>query len=198
MKYLGIILFSSLFSVAAIPGQAQEISAREFMTRIPVIENPEDLYLDPSIIKQLETFFPHQSRSRKNLQKVIFAGVSKSLKIQATQWIAVRTRQNAFRVIPSRVVSEYAGETEKNLELVFDEAENEDAILYFDEADVLFGNKNENDENAKSNREKLVTYFLEKSDRYGTTIILSCTEAKKINPAIFKKFREVIEIKSQK
>ncbi len=195
MRYLSTILFYFVFSLTVVPGRGQEISAREFMTRIPVIENPEDLYLDPSLKKQLEIFFPNKSNSRKNLQKVIFAGMSKSHKIQATQWIAIRTKQNAFRVLLSRVVSEYSSETEKNIGFVFDEAETQEAILFFDESDALFGNRTENDESAKSNRESLIAYFLEKVDRYRTIIILSCTQSKNLDPAILKKFREVVEIK---
>lgn len=195
MKRIALaISVSILFVAGPLLLKGQEISAREFMSPIPVIENPQELSLDPVLLKQLETYYPQKSNSRKNLQRVILSGTARSRKIQAAQWIAGHTRQLAYRVHLSRVVSEYASETEKNLGLVFDEAENQEPILFFDEADALFGNKSENDEDAKS-REALVSYFLDKAERYRTTIIISCTQSKNLNSNLLKKFREVLQIK---
>jgi SpoVK/Ycf46/Vps4 family AAA+-type ATPase len=89
----------------------------------------------------------------------------------------------------SRVVSENIHETERNLGLVFDEAEGHEPILFFDEADALFNNKSEDD------KTKLVNYFLGKAEDYRSTIILSLAQAKTLNPNLLKKFREVLEIK---
>jgi SpoVK/Ycf46/Vps4 family AAA+-type ATPase len=74
---------------------------------------------------------------------VLFAGVSGTGKTMAAEVIANDLRLNLYRIDLSQVVSKYIGETEKNLRRLFDAAEDGGAILFFDEADSLFGKRSE-------------------------------------------------------
>lgn len=73
--------------------------------------------------------------------KVLFYGPSGTGKTLAAALIGKKTGVDAFRIDLSAVVSKYIGETEKNLSRIFDRAENRDWILFFDEADALFGKR---------------------------------------------------------
>jgi hypothetical protein len=73
----------------------------------------------------------------------LFAGDSGTGKTMAAEVIANDLRLNLYRIDLSAVVSKYIGETEKNLRRVFDAAEDGGAILFFDEADALFGKRSE-------------------------------------------------------
>ena len=73
----------------------------------------------------------------------LFAGESGTGKTMAAEVLANDLRLNLYRIDLSSVVSKYIGETEKNLRRLFDAAEDSGAILFFDEADALFGKRSE-------------------------------------------------------
>ncbi|HEX6015559.1 MAG TPA: ATP-binding protein, partial [Geminicoccaceae bacterium] len=73
----------------------------------------------------------------------LFAGASGTGKTMAAEVLARALRLDLYRIDLSGVVSKYIGETEKNLRRVFDAAEEGGAILFFDEADALFGKRSE-------------------------------------------------------
>src|SRR5207253_3799580 len=73
----------------------------------------------------------------------LFAGASGTGKTMAAEVLAAALRLDLYRIDLSCVVSKYIGETEKNLRRVFDAAEDGGAILFFDEADALFGKRSE-------------------------------------------------------
>ena len=75
--------------------------------------------------------------------KVLFAGESGTGKTMAAQVLAAELGLDLFRVDLATVVSKYIGETEKNLERIFAAADGSNAILFFDEADALFGKRSE-------------------------------------------------------
>jgi SpoVK/Ycf46/Vps4 family AAA+-type ATPase len=74
---------------------------------------------------------------------VVLAGTSKDQKAITAEAIAKQLQRNLFRVDLSHVVSKYIGETEKNLDRMFDDASRAGAALLFDEADALFGKRTE-------------------------------------------------------
>jgi hypothetical protein len=73
----------------------------------------------------------------------LFTGEPGTGKTLAAQVIAAELQLDLYRIDLSNVVSKYIGETEKNLEKIFTEAHNSNAILFFDEADALFGKRSE-------------------------------------------------------
>jgi SpoVK/Ycf46/Vps4 family AAA+-type ATPase len=74
---------------------------------------------------------------------ILFAGTDKDAKIAAAATLANELRLGLYRIDLAAVVSKYIGETEKNLNTIFNSAEASSAILFFDEADALFGKRSE-------------------------------------------------------
>lgn len=103
---------------------------------------------------------------------VLFTGPSGTGKTMAASIIAGETGLELYRIDLATVVSKYIGDTEKNLSRIFHEAKNSNAILFFDEADALFGKRSE----VKDARDRYanveVAYLLQKMEEYeGMTIL---------------------------
>lgn len=97
-----------------------------------------------------------------------------------------------YKVDLSLMVSKYIGETEKNLEKVFLQAENKSWVLFFDEADSLFGKRNEttsaNDQFANQN----VSYLLQRIESFKGVIILASNYKDNFDEAFFRRFESMI------
>lgn len=98
-----------------------------------------------------------------------------------------------FRVDLSMVVSKYIGETEKNLQGVFDTAANKDWILFFDEADALFGKRT----NVQSAHDRFanqeVSYLLQKVEEHQGLVILSTNFKSNVDQAFMRRFQSVVQ-----
>ena len=90
------------------------------------------------------------------------------------------------------VVSKYIGETEKNLEKVFKQAEHKDWILFFDEADALFGKRTSvNDAHDRfANQE--VSYLLQRMEDYSGIVILASNFKSNLDDAFTRRFQSII------
>ena len=103
------------------------------------------------------------------------------------------TNKPVYRVDLSIVVSKYIGETEKNLEKIFSRAENKDWILFFDEADALFGKRtNVRDAHDKYANQEF-SYLLQQIKNHLGMVILSVNMKKHINDTYIKRFDTIIE-----
>lgn len=100
--------------------------------------------------------------------------------------------KDVYRVDLSQVVSKYIGETEKNLEKVFFKAENKEWILFFDEADALFGKRS----NVSSAHDKFanqeVSYLLQRVEDYQGLIILASNFKNNIDQAFVRRFNAIV------
>ncbi len=77
----------------------------------------------------------------KSGYRALFYGPSGTGKTLTATLLGKQFQKDVYRIDLSQIVSKYIGETEKNLEKVFSKAENKDWILFFDEADALFGKR---------------------------------------------------------
>ncbi|HXB07698.1 MAG TPA: AAA family ATPase, partial [Puia sp.] len=120
--------------------------------------------------------------------RCLFHGPSGTGKTFATCILGKETGKQVYRVDLSLVVSKFIGETEKNLELVFARAENKDWILFFDEADALFGKRtNIRDAHDKyANQE--VSYLLQRIEEYEGLVILATNMKNNIDDAFLRRF----------
>jgi len=102
------------------------------------------------------------------------------------------TGKDVYRIDLSTVVSKYIGETEKNLEKVFKQAEFKNWILFFDEADALFGKRtNVSDAHDKfANQE--VSYLLQRLEEYDGVVILASNFKSNIDDAFTRRFQSII------
>src|SRR5690606_28124963 len=97
-----------------------------------------------------------------------------------------------YRIDLSQVVSKYIGETEKNLEKVFRKAENKNWILFFDEADALFGKRSlvQNAHDKYANQE--VSYLLQRVEDFPGLIILASNFKNNMDQAFVRRFNAII------
>jgi SpoVK/Ycf46/Vps4 family AAA+-type ATPase len=135
---------------------------------------------------------PVLSRRIKPGYRVFFHGPSGTGKTLTALLLGKQFNKNVYRIDLSQVVSKYIGETEKNLEKVFAKAENKDWILFFDEADALFGKRtNIRDAHDKyANQE--VSYLLQRVEDYRGLIILASNFKSNMDSAFLRRFNSLI------
>ena len=122
-----------------------------------------------------------------------FIGAPGTGKTMAAQVLAKELGLRLYKVNLSGVVSKYVGETEKRLNEIFDEAEKSQVILFFDEADVLFGKRSEvKDSNDKySNME--VAFLLQKMENYNGITIIATNLFQHFDEAFKRRLKSVVE-----
>jgi AAA+ superfamily predicted ATPase len=124
--------------------------------------------------------------------RALFHGPPGTGKTLTALIVGKRTNRDVFRIDLSMVVSKFIGETEKNLSQLFDRAKNKDWILFFDEADALFGKRtNVRDAHDKyANQE--VAYLLQRIENHNGLIILASNFKINIDEAFIRRFQSVI------
>ena len=124
---------------------------------------------------------------------ILFAGPPGTGKTMAAEILAARLDVPMYRIDLSQVVNKYVGETEKNLKRVFDAADIADTILFFDEADALFGRRVEVRDAHDRYANLEVSYLLERMERFKGTAILATNRRKDIDEAFLRRLRYVLE-----
>ncbi len=103
---------------------------------------------------------------------ILFAGPPGTGKTMAAEVIANELGLDLYKIDLSTVVSKYIGETEKNLESIFHEAQSSNAILFFDEADAIFGKRSEVKDAHDRYANMEISYLLQRMEAYdGITIL---------------------------
>lgn len=125
--------------------------------------------------------------------RVLFHGPSGTGKTLTASLLGKYTHRDVYRIDLSMVVSKYIGETEKNLSRLFDKAENKEWILFFDEADALFGKRTSvNDAHDKyANQE--VSYLLQRVESHAGLIILASNMKSNLDTSFTRRFNSIIE-----
>ncbi len=124
--------------------------------------------------------------------RVLFYGPPGTGKTLTASLLARETGHEVYRIDLSLVVSKYIGETEKNLEKVFDKASNKDWILFFDEADALFGKRTgvRDAHDRYANQE--VSYLLQRVEQFPGLVILASNLKGNIDDAFLRRFQSVV------
>jgi hypothetical protein len=117
----------------------------------------------------------------------LFAGPSGTGKTMAADIIAGELGLDLYKIDLSGVVSKYIGETEKNLERIFTTAEKANAILFFDEADALFGKRSEVRDSHDRYANVEVAYLLQKMDRFEGVAILATNLRQNMDEAFVRR-----------
>lgn len=123
---------------------------------------------------------------------VLFAGESGTGKTMAAEILANHLRLNLYRIDLSAVVSKYIGETEKNLRKLFDAAEDGGAILFFDEADALFGKRSQVKDSHDRYANIEVNYLLQRIEAYQGLAILATNLKSSLDDAFMRRLRFVV------
>ena len=123
----------------------------------------------------------------------LFSGPSGTGKTLAAEIVAGELGLDLFKLDLSSVVSKYIGETEKNLEVIFDAASAGNVVLFFDEADSLFGKRSE----VKDARDRYanieVSYLLQRLEAYDGLVIMATNFEKNIDDAFLRRIHVRIE-----
>ncbi|MBN1934513.1 MAG: ATP-binding protein [Anaerolineae bacterium] len=124
---------------------------------------------------------------------VLFAGPSGTGKTMAAEVIAGELSLDLFKIDLSTVVSKYVGETEKNLDRIFRAAHNSNAILFFDEADALFGKRSEVRDAHDRYANVEISYLLQKMEEYDGLVILTSNLNKNMDEAFVRRMHFTVE-----
>ena len=122
----------------------------------------------------------------------LFAGESGTGKTMAAEVIANELRLHLYRIDLASVVSKYIGETEKNLQRLFDAAGSGGAILFFDEADALFGKRSEVKDSHDRYANIEIDYLLQCMEAYRGLAILATNMKSALDPAFMRRLRFVV------
>jgi AAA+ superfamily predicted ATPase len=123
----------------------------------------------------------------------LFAGPSGTGKTMAAEIIAHDLSLDLYKIDLSAVVSKYIGETEKNLERIFREAQHSDAILFFDEADALFGKRSEVKDAHDRYANIETAYLLQRTEEYDGLVILASNLKRNMDEAFIRRLHFTID-----
>lgn len=124
---------------------------------------------------------------------VLFSGPSGTGKTMAAEILANELNLDFYKIDLSCVVSKYIGETEKNLAGIFKEAETANAVLFFDEADALFGKRSEVKDSHDRYANIEINYLLQKMEEHEGIVILATNFRKNIDEAFTRRMHFSLE-----
>jgi len=124
---------------------------------------------------------------------ILFAGPSGTGKTMASEIIANELGLDLYKIDLSTVISKYIGETEKNLDRIFTEARNSNSILFFDEADAVFGKRSEVRDSHDRYANIEVAYLLQKMEEYDGIVILATNLRKNLDEGFARRMHFSVE-----
>ncbi|MBD8082292.1 ATP-binding protein [Chryseobacterium caseinilyticum] len=183
------------------PKFSSSFPAKEVTTMM----NWEDFVMNENIRKQInyiKLWIKHQQTllndwgmKKQSLPgfRTLFYGPSGTGKTLAASLLAKEFGRPVYRIDLSQVVSKYIGETEKNLEKIFTQAENKDWILLFDEADALFGKRTSTKSSNDRYANQEVSYLLQRVEQFNDLVILTSNFKNNIDEAFLRRFNSIIK-----
>ncbi|MCO7189557.1 MULTISPECIES: ATP-binding protein [unclassified Pseudoalteromonas] len=140
----------------------------------------------------------HIGRQIRPGYRALFYGPPGTGKTLTASVLGKALNHPVYKVDLSLITSKYIGETEKNLEQLFTLAEHRNWILFFDEADALFGKRlqtsSSNDQFANQN----VAYLLQRIEHFNGVVILASNYKDNIDDAFFRRFESIVEFQAPK
>ncbi|TND02439.1 MAG: ATPase AAA [Bacteroidetes bacterium] len=124
--------------------------------------------------------------------RALFFGPPGTGKTLTASLIGKQCAKDVYKIDASMVVSKWVGETEKNLSRVFDMAENKDWILFFDEADALFGKRSDTSSSQERYANQEVSYLLQRTEDYPGIVILASNLKGNIDEAFTRRFQSMV------
>ena len=167
----------------------------------------DDLVLPPATLDHLQelasryrhralVFGPWGFRSYPSPGLVaMFSGPSGTGKTMAAEVLAGDLGLELFKLELSSVVSKYIGETEKNLDALFDAAGSANVVLFFDEADALFGKRTQVSDSHDRYANIEVSYLLQRLESYEGVVIMASNIQSNVDPAFVRRLHSVIEFR---
>jgi SpoVK/Ycf46/Vps4 family AAA+-type ATPase len=123
----------------------------------------------------------------------LFSGPPGTGKTMAAEVLAHDLQLDLYKIDLSQIISKYIGETEKNLDRIFTAAHNANAILFFDEADALFGKRSEVKDAHDRHANIEVAYLLQKMEEFEGVAILATNFRQNMDDAFIRRIQAIIE-----
>jgi hypothetical protein len=173
--------------------------------RITTIQEWSDLVLDGNTATQIEeikawlrhgdTILYDWELTRKFAPgyKCLFHGPPGTGKTMTASLLGQQAGLDVYRVDLSMVVSKYIGETEKNLRQIFDTADNKRWILFFDEAEALFGKRTEVRDAHDRFANQEVSYLLHRIEEHAGLVILATNKRNQLDEAFTRRFQAIVQ-----
>ena len=164
----------------------------------------DDVVLNPVIMDQimeLKTWLLHKdmlmqdwglSKRLKPGYRTLFYGPPGTGKTLTASLLGKNLGMDVYRIDLSMVVSKYIGETEKNLSRIFDSAANQNWILFFDEADALFGKRTQANSSNDRHANQQTAYLLQRIEDFSGFIILASNLKGNMDEAFSRRFQSII------
>lgn len=204
--YNGVLSISSEWLHYFITGEQQKT---EFSSTFPAVKintslDWNDLVLNDEVMEQvleINTWLKHSNTLMNdwNLKskikpgyRALFYGSSGTGKALTTKLLGKSIDKEVYKVDLSMVVSKYIGETEKNLAKIFDRATHNDWILFFDEADALFGKRTAVNSSNDRHVNQQTAYLLQRIEDFTGVIILSSNLKANMDEAFTRRFQSMI------
>lgn len=195
-----------IFGSELLPKMSNDFPAEQLHTR----RSWDDLILPQDTLDELQSIESWYNSSRilmedwdmqKKLKpgfRVLFYGDPGTGKTLAASLLGKYTRRPVFRVDLSMLVSKYIGETEKQLAKLFDKAENKNWILFFDEADAIFGKRTSVKDAHDKYANQEVSYLLQRIETFSGLIILASNFRNNMDKAFTRRFHSCIQFNNPK
>jgi hypothetical protein len=163
-----------------------------------------DLVLDPHVlgeISEISAWIKHQDtimdewglgRLLKKGYRTLFYGPPGTGKTLTACLLGKSLGLDVYRVDLSQVVSKYIGETEKNMANIFDQAENKNWILFFDEADALFGKRTGTSDAKDRHANQEVAYLLQRVEDFAGVVVLATNLKANMDTAFTRRFQSIV------
>jgi AAA+ superfamily predicted ATPase len=185
------------------------VSKPRFCSEFPAEQLSTDMEWDDLVlgqdtrrqIREIEQWTIHKDtllrdwgmgRKMKPGYRALFYGPPGTGKTLTATLLGKQTGLDVYRIDLSRVVSKYIGETEKNLANLFDKAGNKQWILFFDEADALFGKRTDIRDAHDKYANQEVAYLLQRIESYSGLVILATNQRGNIDDAFVRRFQSMI------
>ncbi len=190
-----------LFGTAAPPHFGTNFPAKKITTEL----TSDDIVLNNDVkrhyksLRQWIDYNPalmNEWKMQKRLRKgyrVLFYGPPGTGKTLTANVLGNETQKDVYKIDLSMVVSKYIGETEKNLELLFARAEDKNWILFFDEADALFGKRTGVRDAHDKYANQEVSYLLQRIEEFNGLVILSTNMKNNIDDAFIRRFNDIVK-----
>jgi SpoVK/Ycf46/Vps4 family AAA+-type ATPase len=125
----------------------------------------------------------------------LFCGPPGTGKSMAARVLSNELKMPLYRIDLSQVVDKYIGETEKKLEEIFTYAQNSNVILFFDEADAIFGKRTDVKEAKDKYANTEVSYLLQRIEEYDGMVLLATNLKNNIDEAFMRRMKYVVDFK---
>jgi SpoVK/Ycf46/Vps4 family AAA+-type ATPase len=192
MAYAHTLHFATEVVMRLTPGVLQHGDAsvgQRLTTRVDLHE----LGAPAELQRGLQSMRKQMALQRRPALQALFVGTIGNGQAIAAASLGKAAGVSVLRIDLSAVVSRYIGQTEKNLDRIFDNARSANAILFFDEADALFGKRTEVNDSHDRYANVEVAYLLQKLEAHAGLAILAVRSRTNIDPAFLRRLRYVLQ-----